>query len=125
MADPEFDTRLSRWFAETPAFADADAFTRRIEGRLSRSWTFRRVMIGVAGVFGGVIAVGQMVGVHLYERLQGASAASTTLLSQGARAMDQLRHLTSQPMGAEVMWTGAALAVLAMILLATRSLEEF
>jgi hypothetical protein len=124
MADPEFETRLSRWFTQTPAFADSDAFTRRIEGRLDRSWTLRRVLIGAAGVAGGVIAVGQMLGVHLYERLEGASAASSTFFSQGSRAMDQLRHLTSQPMGVEVMWTGAALAVLAVILLATRSLEE-
>ena len=125
MADLDFETRLGRWFAETPAFADADGFARRIETRLDRSWTLRRALIGAAGVGGGLIAVGQMVGVHLFQRIEGASQASAAAISDGSKAVSQLRHLTALPIGAEVMWTGAALAVLAVVLMATRSLEEF
>ncbi len=73
MADLDFETQLGRWFASTPAFGDADAFTRRVEGRLDRSWVLRRMLIGAAGVSGGLIAAGQMLGVHMFERLQGIS----------------------------------------------------
>jgi hypothetical protein len=125
MADPEFETGLAKWFAETPAFADADAFSRRIETRLDRSWALRRVLIGAAGTAGGVIAFGQMLGVHLYQKLESVSLASTSAISEGANAISQLRHVTAQPIGAEVLWTGAAMAVLALVLMATRSLEEF
>jgi len=125
MADAEFEAQLGRWFAMTPAYADADAFTRRVEGRLDRSWTLRRALIGAAGVGGGLIAVGQMIGVHMFQRVEGVSQASATALSQGSRTFSQLQHLIDLPISGEVLWMGAALAVLAVILVATRMMEEF
>jgi len=125
MADAEFEAQLGRWFATAPAFADADVFTRRVEGRLDRSWTLRRALIGAAGVGGGLIAVGQMLGVHMFQRLEGVSQASATALSQGSRTFSQLQHLIDLPISGEVLWMGAALAVLAVILVATRMMEEF
>ena len=125
MADLEFETQLGRWFADTPAFADADAFTRRVEGRLDRSWVLRRTLIGAAGVSGGLIAAGQMLGVHMFQRLQGISEASAKAVTQGSRTISQLQHAIDLPISGEVLWMGAALAVLAVILMATRVMEEF
>ncbi len=125
MADPDFETRLVRMFAETPAYADADGFARRIEGRLDRAWTWRRLLIGAAGLGGGAIAVAQTIGAHLFDRVAGISDASASAVSQGARTLGQLRLLDALPIGGEVLWVGAGLAVLAVVLMATRSLENF
>jgi hypothetical protein len=125
MADRDFEATLGRWFAETPEFADADGFAHRIATRLDRSWILRRSLIGAAGVSGGLIAVGQMLGVHVYERVLDASQASATAVSRGSRTISQLQHLGDLPVSGEVLWMGAALAVLAVVLMATRALEEF
>ncbi len=125
MAELDFETQLSRRFAEVPPMADADRFARRLETRLDRSWTLRRVLIGAAGLGGGLVAVGQMLGARLFDRAMGVSDASLASISQGAKAIGQLRVLTMLPMGAEVMWMAAGLAALAVVLMATRSLEEF
>ena len=125
MADPEFENRLGRWFAEAPAFADADVFARRIEARLDRSWAVRRVLIGAAGLGGGLVAAGQMLGANVFQRVAAVSDASMQAVSQGARTVGQLRMLSMLPVGGEVIWMGAGLAVLAVVLMATRSLEDF
>ena len=125
MADPDFETRLVRWFGETPAFADADHFARRVDARLVRSWSMRRALIGMAGLAGGVVAVGQLVGARLFDHVIGLSQASVTQVTQGVKTVGQFRILASLPIGGEVMWMVAGLAVLAVVLMATRSLEEF
>ena len=125
MVDPEFETRLVRWFGETPAFPDVDQFARRIDARLDRSWSMRRALIGMAGLVGGVVAVGQMVGARLFDHILGLSQSSMTQVTQGVKTVGQFRILASLPIGGEVMWMVAGLAVLAVVLMATRSLEEF
>jgi len=124
MAEPEFENRLSRLFAETPAFADADRFARRVETRLDRTWALRRALIGIAGLGGGLVAAGQMLGAPLIDRVTGFSEASLTNVSRGARALGGLRFVADLPVGAEVMWTAAGLAVLAVVLVAARAIEE-
>ena len=62
MADFEFEGRLERLFAQPPRLADGDAFARRVEARLDREWTLRRVLIGAAGLAGAVVALGQTLG---------------------------------------------------------------
>src|SRR5688500_13559257 len=74
MADLDFETRLERMFAQPPTLADTDAFARRVESRLDRSWTVRRWAIGAAGLVGGLVATGQVVGSNLSERMQGFGA---------------------------------------------------
>ncbi len=125
MADPEFETRLNRLFGEAPALPDADGFARRVETRLARGWAVRRLLIGAAGLGGGAVAAGQMLGAHLFHAMAGLSATSVHALSRGSRALGELHVLTDLPIGGEVIWMGAALAVLAVVLMATRSLEEF
>ncbi len=124
MADPDFETRLIRWFGETPVFADADLFAQRVEARLDRSWSVRRALIGAAGLSGGVIAVGQMLGAHVFDRIAGLSEFSMSQVTQGVQTVGQLRILANLPLSGEVMWMGAALVLLAIVLMATRSLEE-
>jgi hypothetical protein len=124
MADPDFETRLIRLFAQAPEFVDSDGFAQRVESRLDRSWTVRRLLIGAAGVGGGAIAVAQTIGAHLFDRVAGFSGASVAAFSQGARTLSQLPLVTALPIGGEVMWVGAGLAVLAVVLVATRALEN-
>ena len=125
MSDPEFDARLGRLFSEAPAFGDADDFARRIENRLSRAWTVRRALIGAAGLFGGVVAAGQMLGGgHLWAAAAGLSGQFTSAVARAGQAVGQLRVLSDLPIGGEVLWVGVGLAVLAVVLVAARSLED-
>jgi hypothetical protein len=125
MAELEFENRILHLFAQTPALADADRFARRVETRLDRGWTLRRALIGVAGLGGGIIAVGQMLGAGMVDRVTGLSESSVASVSQGARALGGLRFLVDLPVGAEVAWTAAGLAALAVVLMAARAIEEF
>ncbi len=126
MSDPEFDARLGRLFSEAPAFGDADGFARRIEDRLARAWTVRRMLIGLAGVVGGLVAAGQMLGGgHLWEAASGLSAQVGGAVARGGQAVGQFHVLSDLPIGGEVLWMGLGLAVLAVVLVAARSLEEF
>ena len=124
MADPDFDARLLRMFADAPELGDADGFANRVEDRLARAWTVRRLLIGAAGLGGGAIAVAQAVGSHAFERVANFSGASTAAVTQGARTISQLPLMSALPVGGEVMWVGAGLAVLAVALVATRALEN-
>ena len=125
MSDPEFDARLGRLYSESPVFGDADGFARQIEARLARSWTLRRLMIGLAGIVGGIVAAGQMLGGgHLWSAAMGASASIGGTVARGGQAIGQLHVLSDLPIGGEVMWVGLGLAVLAVVLMAARSLEE-
>jgi hypothetical protein len=126
MADLDFETRLERMFAQAPAFADADAFARRVEGHLDRAWTVRRWAIGAAGVVGGVIAAGQLLGSNVTERMQGYGVDAVADASRSLSSFTpEWKALSYLPMGTEVVWMGAALAVLAIALMATRMIEEF
>ena len=124
MADLDFETRLERMFAQPPAFADADVFARRVESRLDRSWTLRRWAIGVAGLAGGVVATGQVVGSNLSERMQGFGNQAMVDLADTTRFAPEWKALSLMPVGTEVLWMGAALAIMAIALVATRMLEE-
>ena len=125
MADPEFEKRLGRLFTEAPAYGDSDVFARRVEDRLARGWMLRRTLIGAAGIGGGVIAAVQMLGGHFAKAASGLSTASVEAVQRSGQAIGQMRVLTALPIGNEVMWVGIGLAVLAVVLMAARSLEEF
>src|SRR5580704_8318976 len=69
MAERNFEVELGRMFAEAPALPDANLFALRVDERLNRGWTVRRLVIGGMGVVGGLIGGAQVLGGGLVERL--------------------------------------------------------
>jgi hypothetical protein len=128
MSDPSFEMRLQRMFSEHSHFADAPLFAIEVENRLSRGWAVRRLLIGAAGAAGGLIAIVQIAGARIGDRLGqiGTTALSATRSLHGIA--DQIPTpfgtLTQLPFGGEVLWLVAGLAVLAGALLASRSIQE-
>lgn len=64
MSADEFDPSIERLFAQTPVMADAALFTADVEARLARGGRIRNFALGVAGVFGGAVAVRELVDVN-------------------------------------------------------------
>ncbi len=127
MSDPFFEHHLGRLFAEPPALADQAAFTASVQARLERNWAMRRVLIGAAGVVGGLVATAQVVGANLVQRV--------TLASRGAddRAHDVVAELIARghtalglhsfPIGGEALWMVAGLAAVGVALVAARLMD--
>ena len=55
MVELEFERRLERLFADAPAFSDEKAFATSVERKLDRGWNLRRILIGAAGLVGGLV----------------------------------------------------------------------
>ena len=130
MSDPSFEARLQRLFSDHPHFPDAPLFAVEVEDRLSRGWALRRVLIGAAGVAGGLIAVVQLTGAGLIGRIgdagQVARDAASALHTTAARIPGPIGGVgqLALPFGGEVLWLVAGLAVLAGAFLASRSIRE-
>jgi len=126
MAEADFESRLLRMFDQPPPLADAELFSRRVEARLDRGWSLRQLMIGVAGVAGGVIAAVQMMGSGLMPELTEASARGTSLISgEISEAWRSTAALEAMPLSGEVLWMAAAMGVMALAFAVTRAVEEF
>ncbi len=125
MADLEFEGRLDRLFAEAPIFGDADAFARRVQNRLDRSWALRRVMIGGLGVMGGLISVVQLAASGAISRAEVLSTQSAKVLSI-AIANHLPAHLLSDsmPLGPEFIWAALGLGVVAVGLALMRTIGD-
>ena len=122
----EFERELDRMFADAPVFADADRFARRVDERLGRGWTFRRVLIGGLGLMGGVIGGGQLLGSGLIGQLGTFTSQGNQMLSQGVEDLKPQELLTQLgPLNGEVIWMSAALAVVAVGFAVTRVIREF
>lgn len=128
MSDPSFEMRLQRLYADHPHYPDAPLFAAEVEGRLSRGWALRRMLIGAAGAAGGLIAVVQFAGARFGRRLGelGDLASNTghALRSTLLHLPGPLGEMGQLPFGGEVLWLVAGLAVLAGALLASRSIQE-
>ena len=61
MSDPSFEHQLGRLFAEPPSLTGHVEFTAAVQARLERGWAMRRILIGAAGVVGGLVAAGLLV----------------------------------------------------------------
>ncbi|PVM86543.1 hypothetical protein [Caulobacter endophyticus] len=126
MVDRDFDAQLSRLFAEPPAFPDAEGFHGRVERRLDRGWTLRRLAIGAAGGVAGLFAVGQLISSRFATDLRSASSESVSTVDLGVdRLMDQVNQFVATPASVETLWLGAALAAIALTFAITRLVEEF
>jgi hypothetical protein len=97
-APDEFDPFIERLFRETPPLPDSAEFARGVEKRLAAGSRTRTVVIGVAGLIGGVVAVRETLGSNLnFEASQTAEAAG--LSASTAAAAEPIR-LTEAGVGA-------------------------
>lgn len=106
-APDEFDPFIERLFQQTPPMADAADFARRVERRLAAGARLRTVVIGVAGLVGGVVAVRETLGANLSfttDAQAGAAelTASTASASENVRLVDAgFGALTAQVQAAQ------------------------
>ena len=126
MAEVEFERALERMFARAPdVVVDAESFADRVQRRLDRGWAARRLLIGSAGVVGGIIGASQLIMSNLFSRAEAASSESARVLTTGVRQIaPQADWLFSRPAGVETIWVAAGLAVLALGFVLTRIIEE-
>jgi len=82
-----FDGDVERLFARPPALEDDAVFVRRVEHRLNRRWRVRAVVLTVAGMLGGVLAVREAVEAGLGGSLVRLSEESGRAV-QSARGLD-------------------------------------
>lgn len=61
MSAEEFDPAIERLFSRPPSMPDADLFAAEVQERLSSSTRLRTLVLSLAGLVGGVIAVREMV----------------------------------------------------------------
>ncbi|MFN4296270.1 MAG: hypothetical protein ACK4FB_05470 [Brevundimonas sp.] len=89
-APDEFDPFIERLFRETPPMPDPAGFARRVETRLATGSRMRTVVIGLAGLIGGVVAVRETLGANL-NFSAGNDAAATGFSATAASAPDSVR----------------------------------
>jgi hypothetical protein len=123
MAEPDFERRLERLFAEAPSFGDDEAFADRISRRLDRGWTARRWLIGAAGVTGGLIGASQMVVSGVFHRMESAGT-SARVLSSGLTQTAPAQWISTLPSGGAVVWIAVAVAIVMIGFVLTRVIEE-
>ncbi len=61
MSADEFDPAIERLFARSPHMPDAELFAAEVRGRLASSSRVRTLVLTLAGLVGGVIAVREIV----------------------------------------------------------------
>jgi hypothetical protein len=125
MADFDFETHLSRAFAEPPPLRDSEQFAQRVAEKLDRGWALRRVLIGATGVLAGVVAAGQMITTRFAGELR-------TLSDDGARKLDLGLDKALTRYGdfltagsSETLWLVALMALVALTFVVMRAVEEF
>ena len=126
MPERRFEMDLERWFAEAPSFPDAEFFALRLEARLDRGWTFRRLLIGGLGAVGGLILGAQILGSGLAGHLREVSAQTRDLLNW-QWAQQASRHIlpSGLPIEGDIIWMSAGLAAVALGFAVTRAIREF
>ena len=125
MADRSFEMHLDRMFDQSPSFSDADLFAVRVNERLDRGWSLRRLLIGGLGTMGGLIGVYQVLGTGLVAHLQALIAGTDLVGAMNLKHLDvdQYFPLALQGNG-EVLAMSAVLAVTALALTLVRIVQE-
>ena len=125
MSDPSFEARLERLYSQPPQVPDAEGFAQRVQARLDREWSWRRGLIGAAGLVGGVIAATQTVGAQTYAQLAAAIGPARRSLDT-AWAQAWSAELPAQSLlNGDAMWVLAALGGMALTLAAARAADAF
>ncbi|GAD58446.1 hypothetical protein [Brevundimonas abyssalis] len=86
-APDEFDPFIERLFRETPPMSDSADFARGVEKRLASGSRMRTVVIGAAGLIGGVVAVRETLGSNL--SFNAGSEPTTTGFSAAAASLPE------------------------------------
>jgi len=122
----DFEAHLAQLFDGSAALEDADLFASSVMQRLDRSWQVRSLVIGGAGLIGGVIAVSQIMATNLIGKVESLSFGTEQPLLRGLIAYAE-RHLDlpSLPFGGEGLWMSAGLAGLALVFALMRAIEEY
>jgi len=124
MAD-EFERRLERLFGEASFFADAEVFAQGIEQRLDRGWNIRSVLIGTAGLMGGVVGVSQLLMSNFFQRMGEASEGSARALEVGVAKITPQVELMSMVSGDwGVVSLAGVTALFAMVFVLSRFIDE-
>lgn len=131
MVEIDFERRLERLFAEAPELPDARGFAERVEARLDRGWNVRRLMIGAAGIGGGIIGASQLMMSNMlqgdvFKQMESAGSSARVLtggLSQVA-VTSRPEWMEALTAGGSIVWIASGLAILAMAFVLTRVVEE-
>lgn len=120
----EFEAKLDKMFAESPAFDDAGSFAGRVQTKLNRSWTTRRLVIGVLGVVGGLIGVGQIVSSGVIGHMQGLAKGAPSLASIDFSHWHGHMGAGLSPATSGALWLGLAAVGIALALALSRLIED-
>ncbi len=82
MSADEFDPYIERLFARTPTMPDASLFEAGVRNRLDRGSRTRAVVLTVAGLAGGVVAVSESLRLNI-GLMRHSGEAATGSISQG------------------------------------------
>ena len=125
MAELDFERGLERLFAQTPDYSDSEAFAGLVENRLDRGWNLRRMLIGAAGVAGGVVGASQLIMSNFLHRVEDASEGSSKLLAAGfAQVKPSLDLFASAQSDWLVICLASGMAILAIGFVLTKVIEE-
>lgn len=125
MSDPRFELELQRLFAEAPSRPDAELFALRVADRLERSWTLRRLGVGLAGAAAGAVALWQLGGAQVLGRLDEAVQAPLSDWMRHAPVLADVGPvLRTLPIPGELVWVVGGLMLLALGLVVTRVVDE-
>jgi hypothetical protein len=126
MADLIFERELNRMFGEAPELGDAHLFALKVDEKLQRGWTLRRVTIGGLGLVGGVVGGAQLLGGGLVARLGDATSQSGKLVTGKVIDLVQASIMPqSLPPDVGMFWIAGTFAVVAIGFAVTRVMREF
>ncbi|ENZ83543.1 MULTISPECIES: hypothetical protein [Caulobacter] len=125
MAEPDFEARLTRLFAEAPSFPDAALFNAEVSAKLDRGWAMRRLFIGAAGVAAGLIAAFQILSTRFSSEIAQISRDGSHGIENEINAgYAKVASVFTSPGSVEAVWLAAGLALVALAFAVTRAVEE-
>ena len=125
MADPGFEHRLQRLYADAPPRPDAALFAAQLRERLERGWMWRRMTIGLAGALGGFLVIWQLAGSTVMARVGEVSRLPMLgFWREIVHAVASVPGVGAFPFPMELVWLLAGLLLLAAAFLVTRAVDE-
>ena len=95
MSADEFDPFVERLFNQSPAMPDAELFAAMLQARLESGNRVRALVLSLAGLVGGLVAVRETVNINLSGG-GGEGLVAGRAIGQGMNAMTQAAQGTVQ-----------------------------